>query len=169
MPGPIGAIVVDHDAGPLLHACVSSLLADGVSSVVVVENGAVGSAATALAHRASGSKARPIHVVRPGRNVGFGAGVNRGLAALEGESTPPEWVLVCNPDLVVHPGALFGLRQALEIEPTWALVGPRIFNESGTVYPSVRNFPSFTTPRGMRSWRCSTLRIRSRCATTPAP
>ena len=148
MPGQIGAIVVDHDAGPLLHACVSSLLADGVSSVVVVENGAVGSAATALAHRASGSKARPIHVVRPGRNVGFGAGVNRGLAALEGESTPPEWVLVCNPDLVVHPGALSGLRQALEIEPTWALVGPRIFDESGTVYPSVRNFPSFTDAAG---------------------
>ena len=43
MPQTIGAIVVDHDAGPLLARCVSSLLADGVARVVVVENGAAGS------------------------------------------------------------------------------------------------------------------------------
>ncbi len=94
---------------------------NGACPVVVVENGAPGSAATALAHLPGGSKARPVHLVRPGRNVGFGAGVNRGLAALAGASTPPEWVLVCNPDLVVHPGALSGLRQALESR---AYLGP---------------------------------------------
>jgi N-acetylglucosaminyl-diphospho-decaprenol L-rhamnosyltransferase len=148
VPGQIGAIVVDHDAGPLLEVCVRSLLDDGASSVVVVENGAAGSAAAALADLPGGSKPRPVRLVRPGRNVGFGAGVNRGLAALGGESTSPEWVLVCNPDLVVHPGALPALRRALERERAWALVGPRIFDESGTVYPSVRNFPSFTDAAG---------------------
>ncbi len=86
--------------------------------------------------------------MRPGRNVGFGAGVNRGLAALAGEETPPEWILVCNPDLVVHTGALTAMRQALESEHAWALVGPRIFSETGEVYPSVRNFPSFTDAAG---------------------
>ena len=40
------------------------------------------------------------------------------------------------------------LRQALETEPAWALVGPRIFTETGEVYPSVRNFPSFTDAAG---------------------
>ena len=89
-----------------------------------------------------------MELVRPGRNLGFGAGVNRGLAALAGDPAPPEWVLVCNPDLVVHPGALTALRQALESEPAWALVGPRIFTETGEVYPSVRNFPSFTDAAG---------------------
>jgi N-acetylglucosaminyl-diphospho-decaprenol L-rhamnosyltransferase len=146
--GQIGAIVVDHDAGPLLEGCVRSLLADGAASVVVVENGAAGSAGAALADLPGGPKARPVHLVRPGRNVGFGAGVNRGLAALAGEPSPPEWVLVCNPDLVVHPGALPALRQALETEHAWALVGPRIYDESGIVYPSVRNFPSFTDAAG---------------------
>ncbi len=53
-----------------------------------------------------------------------------------------------NPDLVVHPGALTALRHALETEHAWALVGPRIFTESGEVYPSVRNFPSFTDAAG---------------------
>jgi N-acetylglucosaminyl-diphospho-decaprenol L-rhamnosyltransferase len=146
--GPIGAVVVDHDAGPLLEGCVSSLLADGATPVIVVENGAAGSASTALADLPGGPDAPPVRFVRPGRNLGYGAGVNRGLAALAGDDTPPEWILVCNADLVVHPGALAALRLALESEPAWALVGPRILDETGDVYPSVRNFPSFTDAAG---------------------
>lgn len=148
MSGTIGAIVVDHDAGPLLEGCVRSLLENGASPIVVVENGAVGSAAGALEDPPVGPNAASVQLVRPGRNVGFGAGVNRGLAALAGASVPPEWILVCNPDLVVHPGALTALRQALETERAWALVGPRIFTETGEVYPSVRNFPSFSDAAG---------------------
>jgi N-acetylglucosaminyl-diphospho-decaprenol L-rhamnosyltransferase len=74
--------------------------------------------------------------------------VNRGLAALAGEDEPPEWVLVSNADLVVHAGALGALRSALESHAAWALVGPRIFTESGEVYPSVRSFPSFVDAAG---------------------
>jgi N-acetylglucosaminyl-diphospho-decaprenol L-rhamnosyltransferase len=146
--GQIGAVVVDHDTGPLLDGCVRSLLADGAGPVVVVENGSAGSAATALADLLTASPRAPLRVVRPGRNIGFGAGVNRGLAALAGEPSPPEWILVCNSDLMVHVGALASLRQALESEHAWALVGPRIFDENGSVYPSVRNFPSLIDAAG---------------------
>lgn len=144
----IGAVVVDHDAGPLLDGCVRSLLADGAGTVVVVENGGPGSASAALAALVADDPSAPVRVVRPGRNLGFGAGVNRGLAALAGDDAPPEWVLVSNPDLVVHQGALAALREALESRPTWAMVGPRIFTEEGDVYPSVRSFPSFTDAAG---------------------
>jgi N-acetylglucosaminyl-diphospho-decaprenol L-rhamnosyltransferase len=145
--GQIGAVVVDHDAGSLLEGCVRSLLDDGVGPVVVVENGAPGSAAGALQTPAS-SLLDSARIVRPGRNVGYGAGANRGVAALAGEEVPPEWILICNADLVVHAGALSALRAVLESEKSWALVGPRIFDESGAVYPSVRNFPSFTDAAG---------------------
>ena len=148
MSAPIGAVVVDHDTGPLLDGCVRSLLADGAGPVVVVENGAAGSAANALADLPGDGTEQPVRIVRPGHNVGFGAGVNRGLAALAGESAPPEWILVCNPDLIVHLGALAALRQVLESEHAWALVGPRIFDETGVVYPSVRNFPSLADAAG---------------------
>ena len=94
------------------------------------------------------ARSRPVRIVRPGSNVGYGAGVNRGLAALVGESPPPEWILVCNPDLIVHLGALAALRQVLESEHAWALVGPRIFDETGAVYPSVRKFPSLAYVAG---------------------
>jgi N-acetylglucosaminyl-diphospho-decaprenol L-rhamnosyltransferase len=140
----IAAVVVDHDAGPLLEGCVRSLLRDGADPVVVVENGAPGSAAAALRD----AHARTVRIVRPGCNVGFGAGVNRGMAALADGTSTPEWIMVCNPDLVIHPGALAALHQALQTEDAWALVGPRIFTETGGVYPSVRNFPSFTDAAG---------------------
>jgi N-acetylglucosaminyl-diphospho-decaprenol L-rhamnosyltransferase len=144
----IGAVVVDHDAGPLLSGCVRSLLEDGAAPVVVVENGEPGSAAAALAELMDERPAPPVRVVRPGGNLGYGAGVNRGLAALAGEEEPPEWVLVSNPDLLVHPGALPALRAVLKSHPAWAIVGPRIFTETGEVYPSVRSFPSFVDAAG---------------------
>ena len=71
----------------------------------------------------------------PAKNLGFGAGVNRGLAALAGMSPPPQWVIVSNPDLHVHPGALDALRAALEAHPAWALVGPRIYADEGERLP----------------------------------
>jgi N-acetylglucosaminyl-diphospho-decaprenol L-rhamnosyltransferase len=140
--------VVDHDAGPLLGGCVRSILSDGASSVVVVENGAAGSAAAALEELLGERPTPPVRIVRPGRNVGFGAGVNRGLAALAGDAPPAQWVLVSNSDLVVHPGALPALRAVLESHPAWAVAGPRIFTDTGEVYPSVRSFPSFADAAG---------------------
>jgi N-acetylglucosaminyl-diphospho-decaprenol L-rhamnosyltransferase len=145
VPGPIAAVVVDHDAGPLLAGCVQSLLDDGAAPVVVVENGRPGSVAAALADL--GGRA-PVILLQPGRNLGFGSGVNRGLAALAGLDEPPEWVLVSNPDLVVHPGALEVLRAVLEERPAWAMVGPRLYTELGEVYPSVRRFPSLLDAAG---------------------
>jgi N-acetylglucosaminyl-diphospho-decaprenol L-rhamnosyltransferase len=144
----IAAVVVDHDGGPLLGGCVRSILSEGAHPVVVVENGAAGSAAAALDEMLRERPAPPVRIVRPGRNVGFGSGVNRGLAALAGEAPAPEWVLVSNADLMVHPGSLSALRAALESRPAWAVVGPRIFTETGEVYPSVRSFPSFIDAAG---------------------
>ena len=148
MPGAIAAVVVDHDAGPLLEGAVRAILADGAAPVVVVENGAPGSTDAALSGVIAASPPFPVRIVRPGRNVGYGGGVNRGLAALAAEPSPPEWVLVSNADLEVHPGALPALRAALEGHPAWAIAGPRIFDDTGEVYPSVRAFPSFTDAAG---------------------
>jgi N-acetylglucosaminyl-diphospho-decaprenol L-rhamnosyltransferase len=143
----VGAIVVDHDVGPLLSRCLSSLFDDGVARIVVVENGANGSVERTL-RDASDHLLEQVHVVRPGRNLGYGAGVNRGLAVLAGESPAPDMVLVSNPDVIVQPGAVKGLSSALEEQPSWAVVGPRIFTDAGDVYPSVRCFPNFVDAAG---------------------
>jgi N-acetylglucosaminyl-diphospho-decaprenol L-rhamnosyltransferase len=133
----VAAVVVDYDAGGVLSDCVGSLQGDGVRQVVVVENGD-----PAPARRALEGLAVPMVVT--GRNLGYGAGANRGVAA----SGNSEHVLVCNPDLRVHPGAVAALSAALDAHPEWAIVGPRILDPSGAVYPSVRRFPSMADAAG---------------------
>ncbi|MGH9047879.1 MAG: glycosyltransferase family 2 protein [Acidimicrobiales bacterium] len=128
------AVVVDYDAGPFLAECVRSLEREGVAELVVVENGDAEAARTTLAEH--GLDATPLLVT--GRNIGYGAGANRGLAAID----RGDHVLVCNPDLVVHAGALEPLVAALDDHPRWAIVGPRILTPEGVAYPSARLFPA---------------------------
>ncbi|MDA8074884.1 MAG: glycosyltransferase family 2 protein [Actinomycetota bacterium] len=133
----LAAVVVDYDAGDVLGACVRSLRDDGVREIVVVENGD-----PMNARRALGGLRVPVVVT--GRNLGYGAGANRGIASSGGS----EHVLVCNPDLQVHPGATERLVAALDAHPDWAIVGPRIVDPDGVEYPSVRRFPSMTDAAG---------------------
>ena len=130
----LGAVIVDYNAGPILAAAAASLLADGVDELVVVENGTPGSASAGL-----GEAADRCEVLATGQNLGFGAGVNRGVARLVSE---PELLVVANPDVEVHRGALRELAAALDDHPGWGIVGPTILTEDGAVYPSVRRFPN---------------------------
>ncbi|MGH9081919.1 MAG: glycosyltransferase family 2 protein [Acidimicrobiales bacterium] len=139
MTSRVAAVVVDFEAGPVLADCVRSLRDEGVRDLVVVENGAPSAARGALGPAGDGAA-----VVVTGRNVGYGAGANRGVAA----TGPTELVLVCNPDLTVHQGGLGRLVAALDAHPEWALVGPRLIGPDGRVYPSVRRFPSMVDAAG---------------------
>ncbi len=132
------AVVVNHDAGDVLLACVASLIADGVGDVIVVDNASSDGSTDAL------QTAYPqLTVVRTGANRGYGAGVNRGI-----EAAGADLVLVSNPDVAVHAGARAVLVAALEADPTLAVVGPRIEEPDGSRYPSARRFPSFATAAG---------------------
>jgi N-acetylglucosaminyl-diphospho-decaprenol L-rhamnosyltransferase len=55
---------------------------------------------------------------------------------------PSTYVLVSNPDVVVHVGAVKALVDYLDRHPKVALVGPSILRPDGTVYPSQRVFPN---------------------------
>jgi N-acetylglucosaminyl-diphospho-decaprenol L-rhamnosyltransferase len=57
-------------------------------------------------------------------------------------------VLVSNPDVAVHRGALDALVEVLEADPALAIVGPRILEADGTRYPSARRFPSLLDAAG---------------------
>jgi N-acetylglucosaminyl-diphospho-decaprenol L-rhamnosyltransferase len=142
VPGPgsrVAAVVVDHNSGDVLAACVRSLVAEGCHQVVVVENGDPGAAVGVLA-----ADGLAVAVIGSHRNLGYGAGANRGIAA----TTGTDFVLVANPDLSVHPGSIGALVEALDAEPAWAIAGPRILTPEGARYPSVRRFPSMLDAAG---------------------
>jgi N-acetylglucosaminyl-diphospho-decaprenol L-rhamnosyltransferase len=128
----LSAVVVNYQARDHLLDCVRSLRADGVTEVVVADNGSTDGSREAL------RAADPDAVFIPtGGNLGFGAAANRGAAATSGGV-----VAIMNSDVVVEPGTAKALVEALDRDPGLAVVGPRIENRDGTLYPSARTFPS---------------------------
>ena len=85
-----------------------------------------------------------VYVAQPS-NPGYGGAINAGVATL-----PPDvrWVLVSNPDVVLHPGVIDALVAVGESDPRVGAIGPAVLNPDGTVYPSARRVPSLRTGVG---------------------
>ena len=134
----VAVVVVNYESGPTLTVCVGGLRSEGPAELVVVDNGSTDGSVDQLLHGFP-----DVDVVATGRNLGYGAAANRGVAA-----TGSELVLVCNPDLIVTPGAVGALAEALDADPAVALVGPLIRTPEGDRYPSARRFPSMVDAAG---------------------
>ncbi|HUQ63953.1 MAG TPA: glycosyltransferase family 2 protein [Acidimicrobiales bacterium] len=132
------AVVVNYNARDHLLECLRSLRADGMEEIVVVDNASRDGSATAIA--AEDPQAR---FVDTGANLGFGTAANRGVAA-----TSSDYVMILNPDAIVEPGGTKMLVDALDTEAALAVVGPRVENPDGSLYPSARRFPDLRTAIG---------------------
>jgi N-acetylglucosaminyl-diphospho-decaprenol L-rhamnosyltransferase len=134
----VSAILISYNSAAYLPACVASLRAEGLTEVVVVDNASSdGSVQAVLASDPS------VQVVETGANLGFGTGANRGADVTSGD-----YLLILNPDTVVEPGTVKALSEALDRDAGLALVGPRMENLDGSLYPSVRRFPDLTVAAG---------------------
>jgi N-acetylglucosaminyl-diphospho-decaprenol L-rhamnosyltransferase len=134
----VAVVVVNYESGPALARCVEGFRAEGAAELVIVDNGSTDGSVAALRRRFP-----DVDVLVPGRNLGYGAAANRGVAA-----TSAPLLLVCNPDLEVRPGLLSALAAAFDGHPTRALVGPLIRTPGGDRYPSARRFPSLVDAAG---------------------
>ncbi len=126
------AVVVNYESGPLLLACVRSLLADasaGTPEIVVVDNGSRDGSVDAVRRDFSArswwsSRARTS--ATPPRPTA-------------GRWPPPRpWSSVCNPDLEVKAGSAATVLARFGAEPDLAAVGPTLRNPDGSRYPSAR-------------------------------
>jgi N-acetylglucosaminyl-diphospho-decaprenol L-rhamnosyltransferase len=157
----IGVIIVSYNTRELLRACLESLRGCGLPlSVVVVDSASTDGSAEMV--RAVFPE---VCLVESGRNVGFAAGNNIGLASLgllnrpsltdqrpstsHGQPTTDnrqpatcDYILLLNPDTVVHPGALERLVAFLEAHPRVGAVGPRLLNPDGSTQPAAFRFPT---------------------------
>jgi O-antigen biosynthesis protein len=106
-------IVVCHSNQPWLDRCLESALEEA-DEVVLVDNGSPGEIASAVGRRLGAL------VVRLPSNVGFPAGVNRGLERARGDV-----VALLNDDAWCDPGWLDSAAKVLA-DPTVAAVGPKV-------------------------------------------
>jgi len=152
----IGVVIVSFNTCELLRSCLESLRGCAQPlRVVVVENGSRDDSA-AMARACFPE----IELITLGQNIGFAAGTNVGLRYLGdggwgmGDGTQdvlpspiphppsPDYVLLLNPDTVVHPGAIEALAVFLDAHPRVGAVGPRLLNIDGSVQTAAFRFPT---------------------------
>ena len=135
--GAASLVVLVVAYGPLDPACLDAL-GDAYPIVVVDNSSSADTASLAARHGA--------HYVDPVANLGFAAGVNRGLAHID----PSEHdVLLLNPDAVIAPDAVEALRGALDDDRV-ACAAPAQ-RRPGSDRPSTAVCWPFPTPGG--AWR----------------
>lgn len=138
MTPELAAVLVNYNAGAELRTALQSV-ADEMRGrtweAVVVDN-----ASTDGSERIVGEFAPQARLIPNSRNVGFGRGINQGVAASRAAA-----ILVMNPDCRLEAGALAALRSELDTHPACAIVGPRILDPDGSLQGSVRGDPDMLT------------------------
>jgi N-acetylglucosaminyl-diphospho-decaprenol L-rhamnosyltransferase len=120
----VAAVVIwtpgDPDPGP----CLESLVPQVEELVLVANPGGAPSRARA-------------QVVANDRTLGFGANINRGVAA-----TTTPYVIASNADIEATPEAVETLRAFAEAHPRCGIAGPQMRYPDGGWQPSRRSFPT---------------------------
>ncbi|MDQ1526316.1 MAG: N-acetylglucosaminyl-diphospho-decaprenol L-rhamnosyltransferase [Microbacteriaceae bacterium] len=141
LPSIVAAIITYNNADSIAAAVASIRqgFQTGASAhrILVIDN-ASSDDTVALAGAMDG-----VTVVETGANLGYSGAINvaRGFLA------EADAIAVLNPDLVLAPGALETLRQALS-EPRVGIAVPLLRDPDGSVYPHLRREPSIVGSLG---------------------
>lgn len=131
----LAVVVVNFNAGEHLLRCLASVSERSGGAeleVVVVDNDSTDGSA-----RAAAEAFPSVTVIETGRNRGFAAGVNVGIAA-----TTAPFVLVLNPDAEIWEGTLEAFAKLAAERPRAGAIGPLIREADGSIYPSPRVHPT---------------------------
>jgi GT2 family glycosyltransferase len=137
----LAIIIVSFNTRALLHACLESLRSCRLPlQTLVVDNASHdGSQALVREHFPE------VTLLALDQNVGFAAANNRGLHHLGiPENNPTPYVLLLNPDTVVHPQALETMVAFLDAHPRVGVVGPRLLNPDGSLQRAAFRFPTLS-------------------------
>lgn len=121
--------------GPLLDS-IPAALGPLRADVVVVDNSSKDGTAEFV-------EKHGVRVVRS-PNVGFAGGINRGVR----EGADSDAILILNPDVRLAAGSVPPLLDALRL-PSTGVAAPKVLNEDGTLFPSLRREPSLGRAMGL--------------------
>ena len=131
----LGLVVVTYRSSDVLTGFLDSLTRSNLvpDEVIVVDNSPT---KVSLPQESALPAVSVLH--RPD-NPGYGTAANVGIAAL---SDSCDWVVVCNPDILVEKDTLRLLLEEAESHQGAGSLGPAIRNDDGSLYPSARALPS---------------------------
>lgn len=141
-PMDLSIIIVTYRSREDIGACLVSAreAIRGLAAEIVVVDNASGDGTPAAARAHPG-----VRVLELPGNVGFAAGINRGLAESSGR-----YVLWMNPDARLVGGSLGDVIAWMDARPDVGVVGGKILDPDGTIQRSARAFPSYGAALGHR-------------------
>jgi GT2 family glycosyltransferase len=134
-PGDVAVIVVTYNSADDIEGLIASLRPEARNSrlhVIVVDNASTDGTLDLVRRH------EDVVAVRGGGNLGYAGGINAAMAHVG----PDEDILILNPDLRVHRGAVERMRRALAADPGVGVVAPRIRDDEGRTSPSLHNEPT---------------------------
>ncbi|MCC6606378.1 MAG: glycosyltransferase family 2 protein [Anaerolineae bacterium] len=140
----LSIIIVSWNVRELLANCLRSVLAQtGLALQVIVVDSASSDGSPELV----AEQFPQVELVACQENVGFPRGNNLGLERANGR-----FILLLNPDTIVHGDALARMVSYLQQHPAVGVVGPQLLNDDGSVQSSRRRFPTLWTAVFESTW-----------------
>jgi N-acetylglucosaminyl-diphospho-decaprenol L-rhamnosyltransferase len=127
MPAPLTSVViVAADSGPGLVDSVRRALAGDMPVELLISDNASGDGSVAAVAETFANDAR-VSIVYNGKNLGFGAGVNRAAVRARGD-----YLLILNPDCLLEPDTIARLVAQAEAVEHLGVIGVRILHSDGS-------------------------------------
>lgn len=137
----VAVITVSYGSESVLAQFLNSVASSGDDPMVIVaDNKPAPESSIVEQAAAAGAIYLPM-----ARNAGYGGALNEAAKTL---APSIAWILISNPDVVLHPGAIGALVARGDSNDRIGSVGPAIHTAEGEVYPSARSVPSLRTGVG---------------------
>ena len=136
----VSVLIVSFNSRDVTLACIDSVEKEAANvslETIVVDNASGDGSAEAIASQHPSVQLHALH-----ENLGFAKGNNYAAARARGE-----FLLLLNPDTLVHPEAIAASVEFARQKPDAAVVGCRTLNADGTIQqncflpPSLANVP----------------------------
>lgn len=131
----LSVVVVNWNTGELIRRCVESVYADlsaGEAEVFIVDSASTDGSTQAVQEQFP----QATYIYSP-KNIGFGPANNLALRQATGD-----YLLLLNPDTLVHPGAIAGLLRFMQQHPDAGAAASRLLNPDGSLQHSCSPEPT---------------------------
>ncbi len=131
----LSIIIVSYNTCDLLRDCLGSI--NGGCTGLQVETIVVDNDSSDNSVQMVEREFPDVELIVSKINAGFAAANNMAIDKATGR-----YLVLLNPDTVVHAGALTELVRFMDATPSCGYCGPRLLNADGTHQPSARRFPT---------------------------
>lgn len=141
----LSIVILTYKSKGLLKQCLRNIERLRVSytyEVIVVDNDSRDGVEQLVAEQFP-----RVRFIQSGANRGFGAGMNIGLTAAQGE-----YRLILNPDIAILSNELERMIAYLRDHPAVGVLGPKLVNPDSSLQYTCFNFPTILTPFYRRSF-----------------